>query len=202
MKPKAYPPDFVGYENLIKFMEDHSLFALEGDIVEIGAFMGGGTVKLAEFARKHGKTVHVVDIFEPNLDQTVSTSGMTACTVYEAFLEGRSMMQVYEEATRDFENVVTIREDSKKVRFDKSQKFIFGFIDGCHEETYVNNDFYAIWPHIVSGGALGFHDYEYDDWPEVTRAVKKILNEHRNEIVETTEIEGAYGIQSLLVSKK
>ena len=101
MKPQNSPPDFVGYENLIKFMEDHSLFSLEGDIVEIGAFMGGGTVKLAKFAQKHGKTIHVVDIFEPNLDQTVSTSGMTACTVYEAFLEGRSMWEVYQKCFID-----------------------------------------------------------------------------------------------------
>ena len=202
MKPQNSPPDFVGYENLIKFMEDHSLFSLEGDIVEIGAFMGGGTVKLAEFGQKHGKTVHVVDIFEPNLDQTVSTSGMTACTVYEAFLEGRSMWEVYQEATRNFSNVVTIREDSKKVTFDESQKFIFGFIDGCHEETYVTSDFHLVWPHIVSGGALGFHDYEYDDWPEVTQAVKKILAKHRGEIGDITEIEGAYDIRSLLVVKK
>jgi len=202
LKPQKPPPDFVGYENLVNFMEERSLYALEGDIIEIGAFMGGGTVKLAEFAMKHGKFVHVVDIFEPILDQTMSVSGMSACNVYEAFLEGHSMWEVYQEATRSFDNVITLREDSKKVRFDEKQKFVFGFVDGCHEETYVNNDFYVIWPHLVSGGVLGFHDYEYDDWPEVTRATKKIIEKYKDEISEMVEIEGVYEIKSLLLVKK
>ncbi|NQT74459.1 MAG: class I SAM-dependent methyltransferase [Chloroflexi bacterium] len=202
MKPQNSPPDFVGYGNLVNFMEERSLYALEGDIIEIGAFMGGGTVKLAEFAGKHGKTVHVVDIFEPSLDQTMSVSGMSACDVYEAFLEGHSMWEVYQEATRQYDNVITVREDSKKVSFDEKQKFVFGFVDGCHEESYVNNDFYVIWPHLVSGGVLGFHDFEYDDWPEVTRAAKKIIEKHKDEISEMVEIEGVYEIRSLLVVKK
>lgn len=164
--------------------------------------MGGGTVKLAEYARKHGRQVHVIDIFEPGLDQTLSKSGETACSVYEAFLEGRSMLEVYTEATQGFDNITTIREDSKKIRFGEGQKFIFGFIDGCHQETYVTSDFHIIWPHLVSGGILGFHDYEYDDWPEVTVAVRKILDEHRDEISEMAEIVGVYEVRSLMLVKK
>ena len=49
---KPPPDDFVGYENLIAFMQERDLSRLEGDLVEIGAFMGGGTVKLASFAQK------------------------------------------------------------------------------------------------------------------------------------------------------
>ena len=201
MNPKT-PPDFVGYENLIAFLQEKELHKLDGDLVEIGAFMGGGTVKLAEYARQYGRQVHVIDIFEPVLDQTLSKGGETACSVYEAFLEGRSMLEVYEEATSDFDNITTIRQDSKKVSFGQAQKFIFGFIDGCHQESYVINDFNVIWPHLVSGGILGFHDYEYDDWPEVTVAVKKLLAEHRSEITEMTEIVGVYEVKSLLVIKK
>jgi len=201
LNPKT-PPDFVGYENLIDFLQEKELHKLDGDLVEIGAFMGGGTVKLAEYARQYGRQVHVIDIFEPVLDQTLSKSGETACSVYEAFLEGRSMLEVYEEATSGFDNITTIRQDSKKVSFGQAQKFIFGFIDGCHQESYVINDFNVIWPHLVSGGVLGFHDYEYDDWPEVTVAVKKLLAEHGSEITEMTEITGVYEVKSLLVVKK
>ena len=198
----TFPPDFVGYENLISFLEERELHRLDGDLVEVGAFMGGGTVKLAEYARKHGRRVHVIDIFEPVLDQTVSKSGETACSVYEAFLEGRSMWEVYQEATRGFDNVSTIREDSKKVKFGESQKFIFGFVDGCHEETYVRSDFHLLWPYLVSGGVLGFHDYEYEDWPGVTKAVRKLLAEYGDEISETVEIVGVYDIRSLMLIKK
>lgn len=202
LKAKTKADDFVGYEKLVAFMRKRALQKLEGDIIEIGAFMGGGTIKLAKFAGKYGRKVYVIDTFEPELDKTVSKSGMTACAVYEAFLQGHSMLDVYQKTTQHFDNIVTIREDSLKTRFDKGQKFIFGFVDGCHQWTYVNNDFYVIWPHLVSGGILGFHDYKYDDWPEVTRAVDELIDKHKNEISEVLEIEGKYSILSVLLIKK
>ena len=63
------PEEYVGYENLIRFIEDRALQQLDGDIIEIGAYMGGGTVKLAGFARKYGKKVFAVDTFDPGVDR-------------------------------------------------------------------------------------------------------------------------------------
>jgi cephalosporin hydroxylase len=196
------PNDFVGYEFLIDFIKQRALYELEGDIIEIGAYMGGGTAKLAKFAQRYGKKVYAVDVFDPSLDKTLSKSGIKAGDVYEAFLQGRSMLEAYQESTRGFDNIVTIREDSKKVSFPKEQKFIFGFIDGCHQQAYVANDFYVIWPHLVSGGALGFHDYKFDDWPEVTKAADKLIHAYKREISEAYEIEGKYNILSLLLIKR
>lgn len=196
------PPDFVGYEALIAFLREHRLDSLDGDLIEIGAFMGGGTVKLAAFTRMCAKKVFVVDVFDPALDRTVSPRGATAQEVYLAFLQGRSMWDVYREATAGFDNIVTIRKDSRKVRFGKSQKFCFGFVDGCHQEAFVLNDFRIIWPRLVKGGAIGFHDWEFEDWPEVTQAVKRILTDHAAEIARTAELECGYGIRSLILFKK
>ena len=196
------PDDFVGYEVLIDFIEQRGLHKLEGDIIEIGAYMGRGTAKLARLAQRQGKMVYAIDIFDPSLDQTLSKSGIKAGDVYEAFLQGRSMLEAYLESTRGLDNILTIREDSKKVRFLEPQRFFFGFIDGCHQQSYVENDFHLIWPHLVSGGALGFHDYKFDDWPEVTEAVDKLVRAHRGEISEAYELEGKYNILSLLLVKK
>ena len=196
------PDDFVGYEILIDFLKQRALHKLRGDIIEIGAYMGRGTAKLAEFAQRYGKTVYAIDAFDPKLDKTISKSGIKAGDVYEAFLQGRSMLEAYRKSTREFSNIVTIREDSRKIGFPKEQKFIFGFIDGCHQESYVENDFYVIWPHLISGGALGFHDYKFDDWPEVTKAVDKLIHEHKKEISEAYDVEGKYNILSLLLIKK
>jgi SAM-dependent methyltransferase len=196
------PDDFVGYEILIDFIEQRALYELQGDIIEIGAYMGRGTAKLAKFAQTYGKKVYAIDIFDPGLDKTLSKSGIKAGDVYEAFLQGRSMLEVYQESTQGFDNIVTITEDSRKVSFPKAQRFIFGFIDGCHQQVYAENDFHVIWPHLVSGGALGFHDYRFDDWPEVTKAVDKLIHEYRREISEAYEIEGKYNILSLLLIKK
>ena len=59
------PDDFVGYEVLIDFMKQRALYELEGDIIEIGAYMGRGTAKLARFAQTYGKKVYTIDVFDP-----------------------------------------------------------------------------------------------------------------------------------------
>jgi SAM-dependent methyltransferase len=196
------PDDFVGYEVLIDFIKQRALYKLEGDIIEIGAYMGRGTAKLAKFAQRYGKRVYAVDIFDPSLDKTMSKSGIKAGNVYEAFLQGRSMLEAYQESTRGFDNIVTIREDSKKLSFPEEQRFIFGFIDGCHQQAYVENDFHVIWPHLISEGALGLHDYKFDDWPEVTKAADMLIDAYKREISEAYEIEGKYNILSLLLIKR
>jgi hypothetical protein len=196
------PDDFVGYEVLVDFIKQRVLYELEGDIIEVGAYMGRGTAKLAKFAQGYGKKVYAIDVFDPSVDKTMSKSGIKAGDVYEAFLQGRSMLEAYQESTRGFDNILTIREDSKKVSFPREQRFIFGFIDGCHQQSYVENDFHVIWPHLVTGGALGFHDYEFDDWPEVTKAINKLMNRHKKEISEAYEVEGKYNILSILLIKK
>src|SRR5512136_3176276 len=106
------PEEYVGYENLIRFIEDRALQRLDGDIIEIGAYMGGGTAKLAGFAKKYHKKVLAVDTFDPGVDRTVGRGGVTAGEVYQAFLEGPSMFEVYEKATEGLDNIVTLRKDS------------------------------------------------------------------------------------------
>ena len=196
------PEEYVGYENLIRFIEERSLQNLDGDIIEIGAYMGGGTVKLAGFARKYNKKVFAIDTFDPGVDRTVGRGGVSAGEVYQAFLEGPSMIDVYEKATTGLDNIVTIRRDSRCVAFPKEQRFFFGFVDGCHQRSYVENDFMVIWPHLVGGGAIGFHDYRFDDWPEVTAAVDGIVSDHRGEIAETVEIKGRGDVSTLLLVKR
>src|SRR5512136_1919095 len=105
------PEEYVGYENLIRFIENRALQHLNGDIIEIGAYMGGGTVKLARFANKYGKKVFAVDTFDPGVDRTLGRGGVRAGEVYQAFLEGPSMFEIYEKATEGLDNIVTLRKD-------------------------------------------------------------------------------------------
>ena len=190
--------DFIGYEVLIDFMQKRKLHKLEGDIIEIGVFMGGGTAKLARFARKYGKRVYAIDIFDPGCDKTQDKSGVKMCEIYEAFLQGRSQLEVYQQTTHNFDNIVTINMDSRKVSFHKAQKFVFGFIDGNHQPDYVRNDFYLIWRRLVPGGGIGFHDYNFD-LPEVTATIDELIKKHGNEISEVHEIKDKH---ILMLNKK
>ncbi|TET12929.1 MAG: class I SAM-dependent methyltransferase [Dehalococcoidia bacterium] len=196
--PEAAANDFVGYEVLIDFMEERALHELEGDIIEIGAFLGGGTAKLARFAQNYGKKVFAIDIFDPGCDSTRDLGGTRMCDIYEAFLQGRSQLEVYRETTRGFDNIITLDKDSKEVEFPREQSFIFGFIDGNHQPEYVRNDFHLVWRNLVPGGSVGFHDYGFD-LPEVTEAVDGLIGEHRDEISEVHEIKDKH---ILLLIKK
>lgn len=179
--------DFVGYETLVDYIDKQHLCRLEGDIVEIGAFVGGGTVKLAKLASAYGKKVFVIDIFDPTADRTATPDGTKMSDIYLAFLRGRSQYQAYCENTRNYGNVVTIKEDSMKVKFPSNQRFMFGFIDGNHQPDNVRNDFLLVWDHLVSGGVVGLHDYK-SELPEVTRTIDKLLDEKKREISNTVEI--------------
>lgn len=190
--------DFVGYEVLIDFLDQRQLHKLNGDLVEIGAFMGGGTVKLAKYAQEHGKKVYVIDVFDPKYDDSQDTTGTRMCDIYEAFLHGRSQAELYQQATQPFDNIVTIEKDSKEVRFPQEQRLIFGFIDGNHHPEYVRNDFHIIWCNLVPGGIVGFHDYNFD-LPEITQAIDKLIDEHKEEIEDTHEFKDKY---ILLITKK
>jgi SAM-dependent methyltransferase len=194
--------EFVGYEDLIRFMEEKRLCALKGDIIEIGAYMGGGTAKLAAFARPYGKKVFAVDTFDPQLDDTRGKGGVRAGDVYQAFLSGRSMLEAYREATKGLDNVVTIQQDSRKVALRRGQRFCFGFVDGCHQQSCVENDFRLIWPRLVPGGAVGFHDYAFDDWPEVTTAVDGLITAHAGEIREIHALTGKHDIVTIMLVRE
>ena len=184
-KPPAQ--DFVGYEVLLDFIRQQALHRLDGDMVEIGVLMGGGTVKLARFARKYRKKVYAIDIFDPSVDRTETPDGIKMSDIYEAFLEGRSQIEVYEEAVRGLDNIVTIKEDSKNVKFPSEQKFMFGFIDGNHQAEYVRNDFNIVWSNLVPNGAVGFHDYN-SELAEVTETIDGLITEHKGEISDRHEI--------------
>jgi len=177
------PTDTVGYETFINFMEERKMMALEGDIIEIGCFVGGGTAKFAKFARKYGKKVYAIDIFDINFDQTRILDGRTMSDLYYNYLRhaGKSQMEIFEQVTRGLDNIVVIKEDSKKVKLSADEKIVFGFIDGCRDPDYVISDFYLVWDHLVPNGAVALHDYK-GDLPQTTHAIESLIAKHRNHI--------------------
>jgi hypothetical protein len=196
--PEFAVTDFVGYEALVSFMEELRLHELDGDIVEIGAFLGGGTAKLADYAQKHGKKVFVIDVFDPGCDRTRDTTGTRMCDIYNAFLQDVSQREVYRQNTRSYDNIATIEKDSKEVEFPGGQRFVFGFIDGSHDPEHVTNDFYLIWRNLVPGGCVGFHDYDFD-LPKVTETVDGLIHKHQEEIGSMREMKEKHII---LLTKK
>ena len=183
----GFPPppegtDMVGYEALIDFMKANRILELPGDLVEVGAFCGGGTYKLGKFLSQKGarKKVYVIDCFDIGRDTTECTAGAQMTQLYTRHLDGRSQKEVFRQVTRDIPNIEVIEEDSKYARIS-AETICFAFIDGNHAAEYVRNDFYLVWGKLAPGGAVAFHDYGYD-LPQVTAALDKLCTQHREEI--------------------
>lgn len=179
----GYPPpgtDLVGYESLLDWIRGNQIYALTGDVVEIGSFLGGGTAKLARFFGRDGKKVYAVDIFDPSYDNTRTSGGISMQTLYSEVLRGRKQEDIFKQVTRQYSNIVVINEDSKKVKLPCTE-ICFSFIDGCHDPDYVRNDFYLVWDKTVSGGVVGFHDYE-TALPQTTRAIDGLIESEKENI--------------------
>lgn len=180
--------DFVGYETLIEFIKAHRVLERPGDVVEIGAFLGGGTLKLSRYLKKisPGKRLFVIDIFEPGFDRTTTQEGRPMTEIYSLALGrhgNRTQWEIFSEVTRGCGNVSVLKGDSRSAVLPCNQ-LCFAFIDGNHDAAYVENDFRLIWEKLSPGGAVGFHDYEYN-LPEVTETVNELAARHASDIFDT-----------------
>ncbi len=176
--------DLVGYDTLIDFIAERRLLDLPGDLVEVGVLCGGGTYVLAGYLKrcKSLKKVHAIDVFDPELDETVNTAGNSMASLYREILAGRDQYEVFCEVIKGLDNVVVYRQDSKKVSL-ACDKVCFGFVDGNHDPSYVASDYDLIWSKLAFGGAIAFHDYGYD-LPCVTKTIDKLRLEHADDIAE------------------
>lgn len=175
--------DWVGYETLIKFIKKYGLLSVEGDFLEIGTFLCGGARKLSKFIEKSGKKLFVVDVFDPTFDISQTEGGRKAMDLYLKALNGRSQYEIYQEAIAGCKNIITLVEDSKKVKIP-IEKLAFAFVDGNHAPSYVESDFYLVWNILSSGGGAAFHDYG-GDLPATTAAIDRMIKENYSQIEET-----------------
>lgn len=189
--------DLVGYESLLNIIEKHCVFKLDGDIVEIGSFLGGGTAKLAKFFLKYDKKIYTIDVFDPSFDSAMNLNGHSMASLYKRHLKGKNQWELFTKITKKYPNIVVVKGDSRKINISVD-KLCFSFIDGCHDPDYVKNDFYLVWNKTVPNGIIGFHDYG-GDLPQTTAAIDSLIETHKNQIRRLAKIEKRW---ILLIFKK
>ncbi len=187
-RPPMRGSDWVGYEVILDFIKRYQLLEVEGDMVEIGTFLGGGAYKIAKFLEKSGssKKLYVIDIFDATFDWTKNTDGNTMANLYLNALkgyQGKSQWEIFSDVTKKCKNIHCLKGDSKNIEIPCNH-LCFGFIDGNHSPEYVENDFYLIWAKLSSRGLVAFHDYEWD-LPQTTTTIKELVNKHNSEILQT-----------------
>jgi hypothetical protein len=167
--------DFVGYEALINYVEKNRLYELQGDFLEIGAFMGGGSVKLARYVKRHNKNLIVIDLFDPDFDPTQNDRGESMNWIYRKILGQKNLRKVFDENIKNEKNIIVYAGDSRKIKLPDNLELCFSFIDGHHDPEYTRSDFRLAWSKTVPGGIVAFHDYG-GDLPQVTNTIKEIID--------------------------
>lgn len=195
------PPSFSDlsrYELLLDTIIKQKVYQLEGDFVEIGVFLGGGTYKLSKLLKrlKVNKKIYAVDIFNPEFDKTTCAQGIVMLELYKRILKGKNQYEVYKEITKNCRNVVTLIGDSKEITLP-CKKIAFAYIDGNHFPEYVKSDFYLIWDKLVSKGIVTFDDYGYD-LPQVTRTIHQLIGEKSDEILKIWTA----GLKTIFIQKQ
>jgi len=181
----APPPrwsDWSGYEHLLTVIEQHGLADVEGDVLEIGVLLGGGTYKLCRYFARTApdKRVYALDIFDPDFDVTTCDAGRRMADLYRDALQGRDQRSVFDEVTAGCRYLTVLAEDSARVELPV-QRLCFAYVDGNHAPDYVRNDFELAWSRLSPGGIVGLDDYGRD-LPQVTETVHRLVGEHAGEI--------------------
>jgi SAM-dependent methyltransferase len=183
----GFPPppdwsDWVGYEVLLEEIERHRLDLIEGDVLEIGCLLGGGTAKLCGwFAREaDSKRVVTVDVFDPEFDPTATIEGWTMRELYAKAIQKKSQRAIFDGVTRGCDNLVVVVGDSTKVPIP-TDRLAFAFVDGSHVPEDVRIDFETVWSRLAPGAVAAFHDYG-GDLPGVTGALHACIATHAEEI--------------------
>ncbi len=171
------------YEILLDTILQKEVYKLEGDFVEIGAFLGVGTYKLSKLleALKVDKKVYAIDIFDIRFDESINIDKKKMSEIYKEIIGEENQYEIYRKNIKDCKNVVTIIGDSKKIKLP-CKKVSFAFIDGNHSPEYVKSDFYLVWNKMVSKGIVAFDDYGHD-LPQVTETIHQIIGEQKDKIL-------------------
>jgi hypothetical protein len=178
------PPwsDWVGYEVLLQVAERNGIERVDGDVLEIGALLGGGTAKLCRWFAAHApaKRVIAVDVFDPSFDPTATLDGWPMRDLYVGALGDRDQRAVFDDVTNGCGNLEVVVGDSTEVEIP-TDRLAFAFVDGSHAADDVRADFETVWGRLSPGGVVAFHDYG-GDIPGVTHTVHKCIGEHAEEI--------------------
>jgi GT2 family glycosyltransferase len=172
----------TGYEHILEVILERRLHELDGDLVEIGVFLGGGVQQLAHLWERLApdRKVVAVDLFELGADHTAADTGIKMDDIYRTVLGGHDQRAVYESVVAGCRNVQTIKGDSTVVDIP-TERISFAHIDGNHDPAYVRSDFERLWPKVAPGGVVAFDDYGLD-LPDVTNTVDALRAERAREI--------------------
>jgi predicted O-methyltransferase YrrM len=121
-----------------------------GVVVEIGSATGGTTVVLIEAAKKVGKQVISVDPYPEDMELIARDYYPGVMNEYKSAFKANILNGKYD-------NIVQYNQNLSEC-IDRIPEISVAFVDGLHELDNVKLEFELLWPKLVKGGIIYFHD--------------------------------------------
>ena len=144
----------------------------DGEIVEIGSFMGKSTCWLAMGAKSVGREkVTAIDHFEGSPEHQAGARCEVETIVEEGTTFNRFLEHIKAMAVDDYVQPIVASSEEAATNWDKPIRLLF--IDGDHSYEQSKKDFELWSPFVVPGGVVAFHDI--NDWPGVTQFYNELM---------------------------
>lgn len=121
-------------------------------IVEIGSYTGKSTSYLANGGYAN---VYAIDLWNLRLPGEKKKRNKNK---YDISFNSTSAMAMFDARTRNLDNVIGVRAESRQIAKVWARPIGLLFIDGAHDTKSVTADYEGFSPFIVPGGHLAMHD--------------------------------------------
>jgi len=137
---------------------------VEGDVLEIGALIGGTTCIFCEAVKNTEKNTYIY-VLDP----------------FDGSQEGNeNIYQQFKENTKKYNNVIhhRIKSQSREaIEFMNKNKFIYVFIDGLHTHSAALQDLNNVAKNLIIGGVICLDDTTMDG---VKLALEEFIQNNKN----------------------
>lgn len=152
----------------------------EGDIVELGCYVGTTSIHLQKIALQFGRTLHVYDSFEGLPPKTLQDSSPAGLDFRAGELTASKKALITNFVKQNLPLPVIHKGwFSGLGDTDLPDQIAFAFLDGDFYQSIVDS-FRVVWPRLRRDGFVLVHDYERTALPGVKRAVQQFLAAHHD----------------------
>ena len=163
---------------IIRELQKALAAGVDGDVVELGCYVGTTSLFLQRLLAGTGKTLHVYDSFAglpPKVAQDASPAG-------EQFKQGE-LLATKAQLIKHFKQAGLPLPVIHKAWFeqltvgDTPEKISFAFLDGDFY-TSILASLRVVWPKLTPGAVVVVDDYHTEALPGVARALKEWSRDH------------------------
>lgn len=193
----------LDYDYIIDVIDGkYNILEVDGNFLEVGAFFGVGTGKLADYLKYSHKKIIAVDCFDIKYDDTLRNDGKSMRKLYKTFCDGdecNKQYDIYRENISEYNNITTIKKNTrfvgKEMMMVDGLRNAFILLDGSKSSKIFRLDLLKAWETLNFNGVLCIPDY-------YVKRDKKYLFNHINNYVDALIKDNKDAIGRVIMSDK